>query len=71
MPLVTRGFFIGVGGTFDYINTVMPLPPRWIEKANLEWLWRLFVDPKRVVRISNALFGFSKLAISTKTEQFE
>lgn len=38
---------MGVGGTFDALTGRLKLPPRWMEKAGLEWLWRLIQEPKR------------------------
>lgn len=42
------------GGTFRYIAGFSPLPPRWMEKAGLEWLYRLLTEPYRIRRIFNA-----------------
>ena len=38
---------MGVGGTFDYLTGRAKLPPRWMEKLGLEWLWRLILEPWR------------------------
>lgn len=45
-----------VGGTFDYVGNRFPLPPAWMEKFGLEWLWRLFTQPslKRAKRVLTA-----------------
>lgn len=43
-----------VGGTFDYISGKAKLPPAWMEKLDLEWLWRLITQPRRVGRILTA-----------------
>lgn len=48
-----------VGGTFDYISGKKPLPPKWIEDLNLEWLWRLIKGDQKVRRISKALPEFA------------
>lgn len=48
-----------VGGTLRYIAGMSKLPPRWIEKLELEWLWRLITEPKRIARIWNAVVVFS------------
>jgi N-acetylglucosaminyldiphosphoundecaprenol N-acetyl-beta-D-mannosaminyltransferase len=47
-----------VGGTFRYIAGITPLPPKWMAKAGLEWLWRLITEPSRLKRIFNAVFVF-------------
>ena len=38
---------IGVGGAFDYLAGESPLPPRWLARIGLEWLWRLLRQPWR------------------------
>lgn len=47
-----------VGGTFDYLNGRVKLPPKWISSLHFEWVWRFIVQPQRVGRIFNAFFGF-------------
>ncbi len=41
---------IGLGGTFDFVAKIVPRAPRWMQKSGLEWLYRLFVEPKRLRR---------------------
>ncbi len=38
---------MGVGGALDFIAGVVPRAPRFIQKAGLEWLFRLIVQPWR------------------------
>src|SRR5699024_2506778 len=46
-----KGVFMGVGGSFDVISeTVKRAPKLWI-KLNLEWLYRIIIQPTRVNRI--------------------
>ena len=47
-----------VGGTFDYFAGKATLPPKWMEQAWLEWLWRLIRQPWRIGRIINAVIVF-------------
>jgi N-acetylglucosaminyldiphosphoundecaprenol N-acetyl-beta-D-mannosaminyltransferase len=49
---------MGVGGTFSYYSGKMAFPPKWMEKANLEWLWRVLSQPKRIGRIIQATIIF-------------
>ena len=49
---------IGLGGTFDYWAGAIKRAPLWMRQIGLEWLWRLFVEPKRIKRILNAVFVF-------------
>lgn len=48
---------MGVGGTFDYAAGFKTPPPSWIRSIGLEWLFRLFTQPKRLPRIYNATWG--------------
>ncbi|EKE05014.1 MAG: hypothetical protein ACD_19C00426G0036 [uncultured bacterium] len=53
---VTGAF--ALGGTFNYVAGNMKLPPRWMEKLGLEWIYRLVQEPKRLKRILNAVIVF-------------
>lgn len=52
------GGAMAVGGTFRYIAGLSPLPPKWMEKVGLEWLYRLINEPWRAVRIFQAVVVF-------------
>jgi len=52
---------IGVGGAFAILSEDKPRAPRWLQRLNLEWLWRLFLEPSRWRRIWNATIEFPKL----------
>ncbi|MCX6705630.1 MAG: WecB/TagA/CpsF family glycosyltransferase [Candidatus Woesebacteria bacterium] len=58
LPRLAVGGAIAVGGTFNYVFGPAKLPPVWMEKGGLEWLWRLLHEPKRVLRILNAVIIF-------------
>jgi N-acetylglucosaminyldiphosphoundecaprenol N-acetyl-beta-D-mannosaminyltransferase len=34
-----------VGALFDYVAGVEPPVPGWLNRLNLEWFWRLLIDP--------------------------
>jgi N-acetylglucosaminyldiphosphoundecaprenol N-acetyl-beta-D-mannosaminyltransferase len=36
-----------VGGSFDVISGQLATPPAWMERLNLEWLFRLMQEPSR------------------------
>lgn len=55
-----------VGGTFDYFTGNAVLPPGWMAKAGLEWLWRLINYPSRAKRIFAATVVFPLLVIKEK-----
>ena len=42
--------FMPVGGSFDVISKTKKRAPNWIIKIKLEWLYRLFQEPKRIFR---------------------
>lgn len=43
-----RGLMVGVGAAFDYLAGNIKRAPMWMQKANLEWLYRLLQEPKRL-----------------------
>lgn len=43
-----KGFMVGVGAGFDYYAGNIKRAPEWMQKFNLEWLYRLMQDPKRL-----------------------
>jgi N-acetylglucosaminyldiphosphoundecaprenol N-acetyl-beta-D-mannosaminyltransferase len=38
---------IGVGGAFDHLIGVRKRAPAWVQRLNLEWLFRLITQPWR------------------------
>ncbi len=42
------GLMIGVGAGFDYYAGNLMRAPQWMQKMNLEWLYRLIQDPFRL-----------------------
>lgn len=58
LPKLNIGGAMAVGGTFRYIAGLSKLPPKWMERAGIEWLWRLFTEPVRLKRIWNAVIVF-------------
>jgi len=57
---------IGVGGTLDYITGALPRAPHLWQKIGLEWLWRLFREPRRFKRIYRAIIVFPYLVLTRK-----
>ncbi|MGD0652379.1 MAG: WecB/TagA/CpsF family glycosyltransferase [Verrucomicrobiia bacterium] len=43
-------FMMGVGGSFDVAAGCVKRAPRWMQKAGLEWLYRLMQEPARMWR---------------------
>lgn len=52
---------VGVGGAFAILSEDKPRAPRWLRQLNLEWLWRLFLEPSRFPRIWRATIQFPLL----------
>lgn len=42
------GLMVGVGAGFDYYAGNIKRAPRWMQKSNLEWVYRLLQDPWRL-----------------------
>ena len=55
-----KGIFVGVGGSFDVISGHKKRAPKIFIKLNLEWLYRIQKEPKRLKRFydSNVKFIF-------------
>lgn len=45
-----KGLMAGVGAAFDYEAGNIERAPMWMQKMNLEWLFRLFQEPKRLFK---------------------
>ncbi len=50
--------FMGVGGSFDFISQKVKRAPCWMRKIGLEWVYRLWQEPRRILRIKNATVLF-------------
>lgn len=62
-----KGLMFGIGAGFDYYAENIKRAPKWMQNYNLEWLYRLIQDPKRLFKrylITNT--KFLKLIISGK-----
>lgn len=52
-------FAMGVGGTFDVVAGKVARAPLWMQRAGLEWLFRLLQEPRRMWRrylVTNSRF---------------
>jgi len=49
---------MGIGASLDFITGEQRRAPIWIRRCNLEWLWRICSDPKRLVSRYWANFRF-------------
>jgi N-acetylglucosaminyldiphosphoundecaprenol N-acetyl-beta-D-mannosaminyltransferase len=56
--LKTVKIAMGIGGTFDFVAGKIKRAPVFMRKLGVEWLWRLVMQPSRILRIFKALFLF-------------
>ena len=53
-----KGIFVGVGGSFDVMSGMKKRAPKIFIKLNLEWLYRIMKEPKRLKRFYNSNVKF-------------
>lgn len=58
LPRLKVNAAMTVGGALDYYAGKAPLPPDFVAKMGLEWLWRLLTRPRRARRIFRAVIVF-------------
>lgn len=51
LPRLGVKMAMGVGGSFDFIAGIVPRAPMWIQQRGLEWLFRLYLQPRRIGRM--------------------
>lgn len=63
-----KGIFVGVGGSFDVLSGMKKRAPEIFIKLNLEWLYRICKEPKRLGRFvkSNVMFLFKIIKLKFK-----
>ena len=68
-----KGIFIGVGGSFDVLSGMKKRAPKIFIKLNLEWLYRIASEPKRIKRFykSNVKFIAKVRSLSRKGGKYE
>jgi len=57
-----------VGGSLDTYSGHVSHPPVLFEQLGIEWLWRFIHEPKRLIRILNAVFVFPLFVVKAKIE---
>jgi N-acetylglucosaminyldiphosphoundecaprenol N-acetyl-beta-D-mannosaminyltransferase len=43
-----KAVMIGVGAAFDFHAGTKPQAPSWMQEIGMEWLFRLFTEPRRL-----------------------
>jgi N-acetylglucosaminyldiphosphoundecaprenol N-acetyl-beta-D-mannosaminyltransferase len=54
-----NGVLLGVGGAFPVMAGIQKRAPRWMQNLSLEWLYRLFQQPRRLFKrylVTNTYF---------------
>lgn len=59
----TAKIFIGVGGAMDMRAGNKRRAPRLLRNIGLEWVWRLLIEPRRVMRILRAFPVFPAVVV--------
>jgi N-acetylglucosaminyldiphosphoundecaprenol N-acetyl-beta-D-mannosaminyltransferase len=54
---------IGIGGTYEFIVGNVSRAPIWIQNSGMEWIYRIFQEPKRLWK--RYVIGLSKLSVLT------
>ncbi len=49
-PRLAAPLLVGVGAAFDFHAGLVPQAPAWMQRAGLEWLYRLSREPRRLWR---------------------
>lgn len=64
-----KGIFIGVGGSFDVLSGHKKRAPKIFIKLNLEWLYRIIREPKRIKKFYQNNIKFIFLINKLKKDQ--
>jgi N-acetylglucosaminyldiphosphoundecaprenol N-acetyl-beta-D-mannosaminyltransferase len=49
-PRLRAPLLVGVGAAFDFHAGLVPQAPRWMQRSGLEWVYRLWREPRRLWR---------------------
>lgn len=60
LPELGHGVGMGVGGTIDTLAGLSRRAPAWVQRANLEWLWRII----KLGRVGRSLPPLIKFAVA-------
>lgn len=61
--------FMGVGGALDYVSGSIPRAPYWLRRLGLEWVYRVWKQPQRLMRILVATVVFPVFALADRIRQ--
>ncbi|MDN6040295.1 MAG: WecB/TagA/CpsF family glycosyltransferase, partial [Lactobacillus sp.] len=60
---------MGVGGSFDVLSGNIKRAPLWIQRLNLEWLFRMLQEPQRLFR--RYFFGNGRFILKVLAAKFK
>jgi N-acetylglucosaminyldiphosphoundecaprenol N-acetyl-beta-D-mannosaminyltransferase len=60
---------VGIGAAFDFLSGRKRQAPRWIQRSGLEWLFRLFSEPRRLWR--RYVLGYPRFVILAALQAFK
>ncbi len=61
--------FLGVGGSVDVMSGNVKRAPLWVRRANLEWLYRICFQPRRLPNIKKILEFIFKISQEKKEKK--
>lgn len=61
------GAYVGVGGSFDVVSGAIPRAPMWMQRAHLEWLFRMMQEPSRLAK--RYIFGNARFMALLRKEE--
>jgi N-acetylglucosaminyldiphosphoundecaprenol N-acetyl-beta-D-mannosaminyltransferase len=73
LPRLETTMMIGFGAAFDFHAGRVKQAPRWIQRSGLEWLFRLYQEPRRLWRRylrNNPLFVANILCQITRLKRY-
>lgn len=73
VDILDPAMLVTVGAAFDFHTGRMPQAPGWMQRAGLEWLFRLAHEPRRLARryvVNNPLFILRSLAQLTGLRKY-
>jgi len=60
---------IGVGGSLDIYAQTAKRAPKWVQKANLEWLYRILQHPVQKFKVIFQIMSFIQYVLRSKKRQ--
>lgn len=60
---------IGVGGSLDIYANTAKRAPRWVQKANLEWVYRILQHPFKKFKVIFQIISFVKRVLKGKIDR--